>query len=401
MINRYRKIIKDILDQFILWLEAYGETSQDQYDFWASSLGQRAKSFYYRAPFVGTIAVAPFVLLESFVPAARKWFSPRRRFPIADAHYAMGFSYLFRVTGKQKYYEKAKDLLESLKTNRCQGYEYYCWGLPFDWVGNSGKSKAGTPFITVTPYVYEAFATVYELHKEEDHWLEIMHKIAEHALRDIHDKEVATGICACSYSPLSKRGCVVNASAYRAFLLAEATQRFSNNEYWRIGRKNLNFVLQSQQPNGSWPYAMEGKDSFIDHSHTCFVLKNLVKVKRITNDPKCEKAIERGVEFYLNCLIDEEGLPKPFAKAPRVTLYRRDLYDYAESINLGLLLRKQFSEFNKILGSQLEDLTTRWIKPDGSFRTRQLLLGWNNVPYHRWAQSQMFRSLSFWLNLEQ
>ena len=39
----------------------------------------------------------------------------------------------------------------------------------------------------------------------------------------------------------------------------------------------------------------------------------------------------------------------------------------------------------------------RWIKRDGSFRARRLLLGWDNVPMHRWAQSQMFRSLALLL----
>jgi hypothetical protein len=38
-----------------------------------------------------------------------------------------------------------------------------------------------------------------------------------------------------------------------------------------------------------------------------------------------------------------------------------------------------------------------WVKPDGSFRGRRLMLGWDNVPMHRWAQSQMFRSLAFYL----
>ena len=36
-------------------------------------------------------------------------------------------------------------------------------------------------------------------------------------------------------------------------------------------------------------------------------------------------------------------------------------------------------------------------KADGSFRSRRLHLGWDNVPMHRWGQSQMFRSLSFYL----
>jgi hypothetical protein len=46
-----------------------------------------------------------------------------------------------------------------------------------------------------------------------------------------------------------------------------------------------------------------------------------------------------------------------------------------------------------VVGGILKD----WIKPDGSFRSRRLHLGWDNVPMHRWAQSQMFRSLAFYL----
>jgi hypothetical protein len=39
-----------------------------------------------------------------------------------------------------------------------------------------------------------------------------------------------------------------------------------------------------------------------------------------------------------------------------------------------------------------------WQRPDGAFRARKLLIGWDDVPMHRWAQSQMFRSLSFLLS---
>jgi hypothetical protein len=45
----------------------------------------------------------------------------------------------------------------------------------------------------------------------------------------------------------------------------------------------------------------------------------------------------------------------------------------------------------------LEDLLARWQKPNGSFRGRELLVGWDNVPMHRWAQSQLFRSLCCFL----
>ena len=46
----------------------------------------------------------------------------------------------------------------------------------------------------------------------------------------------------------------------------------------------------------------------------------------------------RGTDYYLGNLFDTDGLPRPFAKAPRLTVYKRELYDCAECINLCLLL---------------------------------------------------------------
>ena len=77
-----------------------------------------------------------------------------------------------------------------------------------------------------------------------------------------------------------------------------------------------------------------------------------------------------------------------------MTVYRRELYDYAECINLCVLLRDSIPALDNVLSAVIEDLLKRWVKPDGSFRSRELWFNWDNVPMHRWAQSQMFRSLS-------
>ena len=79
-----------------------------------------------------------------------------------------------------------------------------------------------------------------------------------------------------------------------------------------------------------------------------------------------------------------------------MTVYRRELYDCAECINLCLLLRDRFPQLETSLQT-VAGILQDWVKPDGSFRSRQLLLGWDNVPMHRWAQSQMFRVLAFYL----
>jgi hypothetical protein len=390
--------IRAAIGRFVAWLDCYGETSYDHQSYFAGPLGRRAKALYYRRRLLGTLAVSPMVLSEAFLPSARRLFWRRQRFPIADAHYAMGFAGLSRTLGEQVYYSRAVYFLDVLSKNRCTGYERYGWGYPFDWETRIGTVTRETPLITTQPYVYEAFRAVYEVDKSE-HWRQIMRSIAEHALLDYRDFMTSPRAASCAYTPRpDDLGGVVNAGAYRAALLVTAGVEFGEAKYHEAGLRNMNFVLDSQNANGSWYYSTDGQRDFVDHFHTCFVLKALAKIEAIEDDARCTEGIERGVRYYIRNLFDTEGLPKPFARAPRMTLYRSELYDYAECLNLATLLRGRSPELDAIRTRVLEDTLDRWQKPDGSFRSRRLLFGWDNVPMHRWAQAQMFRSLAFILD---
>ncbi len=379
------------------WLGRYGETSYDYQTFYAGPLGRSAKALYYRKPLLGTLAVSPMVFCEAFLPAARRFFWKAQRFPIADAHYAMGFAFLSQALGQPQYYKRAVHFLEVLQETRSAGFTNYAWGYPFDWVTRNGTIVAGTPTITSLPYVYEAFLQVYQM-DADPRWRQVMQSIAQHALTDYHDKEVAPGCSTCSYTPDPEDKCgVINASAYRAFLLTRAAEDFQEEEYAKVAENNLNFVLASQNANGSWFYSTDGVRDFVDHFHTCFVMKALAKIYLLTGNSKCLEAIERGVGYYVKNLFDSNGLPIPFSKAPRLTVYRRELYDYAECVNLAVLLQGRFPELDRILPGVLTDLLDRWQKADGSFRSRQLFLGWDDVPMHRWAQSQLLRAFGFFL----
>jgi hypothetical protein len=379
--------------RFVRWLDAYGETSWDHQSFFAGPIGGRAKALYYRNRALGTLAVAPMILCEAVLPQARRLFPPRQRFPIADAHYAMGFALLAETTGEDEHYRRAVHFLEVLEQTRCPGYRHAGWGYPFDWVTRTGVMAAGTPLITTTPYVYEAFAAVHRL-DGDGRWLSMMRSAAEHAATEVPDREIAPGVASAGYNPHDREGGVINASAYRAFLLTSAARQFNRDDWHAISQRNLAFVLGAQQPDGAWFYAADGVRDFVDHFHTCFVLKALAKIDRLTGDERCRRAIENGVAYYVGHLFDDAGLPKPFARAPRLTVYRQELYDYAECINLATLLRGRFPELDARLGTTLQDLLAHWQKPDGSFRARRLLFGWDEVPMHRWAQSQAFRALA-------
>lgn len=390
--------VLNALQRFIQWLDCYGEFSHDFQTFYAGRIGQSAKALYYSKPLLGTAAVAPIIFCEAFVPSARKLFFKAQRFPIADAHYAMGFFLLANLLGEDRYYARGLHFLDVLKETRCAGYSEYCWGYPFNWVTLRGTIEEGTPLITTVPYVYEAFKEAYAC-DGDDGWLQIMRSIAQHGLVDYVDFETSPTASTCSYTPDPKDSLnVVNANAYRAFLLTSAAAEFSNDQYRRIAERNLNFVLEAQNPDGSWYYATDGKRDFVDHFHTCFVMKALAKIERMTGNARCTNAIEKGVRYYVKNLFDERGVPKPFARAPRLIVYRRELYDFAECINLGTLLRGRFSELDRVVSTTVDHLLTEWQRPDGSFRSRRLLLGWDNVPMHRWAQAQLFRSLCFSLH---
>ncbi|MGE0645953.1 MAG: hypothetical protein AB7P24_20050 [Nitrospira sp.] len=386
--------LQPMIERFTAWLDCYGEQSYDFQTFYASPIGQAAKRLYYKQKALGTLAVAPIIFCEAFLPAARRLFWKPQRFPIADAHYAMGFALLSKVLDEPKYYQRAVHFLDVLESTRCQGYSRHAWGYPFDWVGVRWTIRAETPLITTEPYVYEAFSSVFEIDKDIK-WLRTMKSVADHVAEDYVDTETSARGSRVSYTPPPEpdSGGVVNASAYRAFMLTKAALDFSEEKYRKQAERNLHFVLESQNTDGSWCYAMDGERSFVDHFHTCFVLKALAKIERLTGNPECTASIERGVSYYVDHLFDREGLPKPFSRAPRLTIYRRELYDYAECVNLAVLLRGRFPRLDHRLETVVDDLLNRWQEADGSFRSRHLLLGWDKVPMHRWAQAQLFRSL--------
>ena len=98
---------------------------------------------------------------------------------------------------------------------------------------------------------------------------------------------------------LKNRGLVVNASAYRAFVLTKAAHDLAVDKYREAAERNMRFVISSQNSDGSWFYATDGKRDIVDHIHTCFVLKALVKIEQLTGSVTCTEAIDKGISYYV------------------------------------------------------------------------------------------------------
>lgn len=382
------------IQRFTGWLDQEGYSSFDPYDIWGTSYGLWSRKIYYRNRKLGTPLVAPIVILDPFFPSLRKLFVKKDRFATADAQLLLAFLNLHAVTGEAKYLERAIKLGDEIMGYSVPGYRGPCWGYPFDWQNDRGAVWVkNTPYITCTPYCYEAFLGLFALTGNE-RYRKIAAGIAEFIYGDLRDTPTSATASAGSYSP-NDSSKVVNASAYRAYVLIDAGIRFERKDYADVGQRNLNFVLESQAADGSWLYAIDGSRSFIDNFHTCFNLKNLFKLNRLLNRSDVRDSIRRGYDYYRAHLFHPNGDPKSFAAEPRLQIATLEMYNFAEGITLGALLGDAIPEARADAQRLARRLIDDFQLPTGTFVTRVFRFGLRHTfPFLRWPQAQLYYSLT-------
>ena len=387
-------VLRDGVEAFVRWLERNGYDSYDPYDVWGTKYGLVSRRLYYRIPVLGTLLVAPVIIMEMVCPQLRRLIVEKQRFATAEAQLALGFLNLYQTSGNAIHLKKATDICESLIRMSLPGHSGHCWGYPFDWQNSEGLWKKNTPFITATPYCYEAFVSLAEITREEKYLL-VARSISKFVHDDLNDTPTSATAAAASYSPVVHDK-VINASAYRAFVLFDAAQRFDLARYREKAKKNLQFVLEEQQSDGSWLYAAgTRRESFIDHFHTCFVLKNLFKINRILADDAVRKALHEGYAYYRQNLFWADGLPKSFSKEPRMQVTRLEMYDMAEAITLGVLLKDEIPDAYQLAGSLALQVCRQFQLPDGHFITRVYFGAFRHkAAFLRWPQAQLFYALT-------
>jgi uncharacterized protein YyaL (SSP411 family) len=380
------------LAAFMRWLRSVGYTSYDQYDFWATAYGIWSKGLYYRYGQLAAPLVLPLVTADWFLPSSRRWVCLPKRFAIADAHYLMGFLALYRATREPTHLNAANALADALLASSIPGYSGHCWGYPFDWQTKRGLWKRDTPLVTTTPYVFDAFVELYETSGDRGHF-EVARSIAQFVANDIHDTPVGDG-WAATYTPCDTSQ-IINASTYRAACLARAASLFHCESYRRIAECNARFVLEQQRHDGAWPYSADDPaDQFVDHFHTCFVIQGLYRAYVVLRDRAILDAVQRGYAYYRQRLFHADGRPRPFAEAEHTQFRVLELYDHAEALELALLLRQDVPT-DDLAASIVQQLLDGLQTSQGYFVTRVSTGGLRNrVPYHRWAQAQVFCALA-------
>ena len=85
-----------------------------------------------------------------------------------------------------------------------------------------------------------------------------------------------------------------------------------------LAERAARYVVNNQQPDGSWLYGAEPKQAWIDNFHTAYVLFSLKRIIDLSiRKNEFQTALERGYQYWKNNFFLAEGWPK---------YYDHDLY---------------------------------------------------------------------------
>jgi hypothetical protein len=314
--------------------------------------------------------------------------------PKGGALFLLGNLNLLRHTQKELYANEAYILFQRLKHSMIPRKTGNAWGYNFDWQARAFFVPQGTPNVVTSVYVGRALLEYYRQFNDAEA-LDMALGIVEFILDEMIHHEDANVLC-FNYIP-GKDAEVHNASLLAASFLAETLPYLPEERQDSVRQKVLKatrFSVADINPDGSWPYGTKPFHRWVDNFHTAFNIESLLIISDRLNTDEFMPILTKVLEYYLNHLFNEEGLPKYYNNK----LYPIDVHVIAEAIVLLQALGKAnmawFPEPMRKIERAMLDLVQHFQDPKGYFYYQRTAQGWNKIPYIRWGQAWMFYALS-------
>lgn len=390
--------LKDQITVLLTYVQNDEFKSYDYYDWWATELGQHAKQWAYRTEPVGHLLFTlPLLACELWLPFLRKPFGIKKRiYPITIAHHGLACLERYKYIGEADWLQNAKDDADLLTSLAIPGAKGLCWGFPFTWSANVGIIPPNQPAATQTSYGFDLFEQLWIATGDEtyrDRLLSVARAMDEEYIDLPHPSGLAHTYHGRGYGDV-----IANAISYRMRILAGAAF-YGAQQFAEKARKLALYLLKSQRPDGSWLYGETPKNQFIDHYHTCFVIKNLHRANLVLSLPEISSAVEKGIGYYWENLFDENGQPQPFAKQIRSNIIKYESYDFAECLGLFALLGPGHGFTRERLELILQFFLRNFVLPDNALRFRVYRFpSANGYPYFRFGMTAAILSLAQLLN---
>lgn len=340
----------------------------------------------------------------------------------------------FRMTGDISDLNQAKEFADWLVENRSPGCSGAAWGYNFDWPNRNAIFPAGTPTIVNTAYIAEALLDLFEVTGDEKYKV-VAVSSAEFLLKDLNRSGPEDEFC-FSYTPQDQTQ-IHNANMLGAALLArickvldssvdgqeptppcghpsrggeflespppegrmEQRDRRGGSETSDLAARikeaaiaSMRFSINRQQPNGSWLYGTEPRNSWIDSYHTGYNLLAIQRFNAVFKSTENENSIKRGYSFYLDNFFTPEG----FVKYYHDRTYPWDGHAMAHALltldELKELEPERSRSVREKVLARIQD--TFWDEGRGCFIYLVSKRWKNRIDYYRWVQCWMFYALT-------
>jgi len=275
-----------------------------------------------------------------------------------------------------------REFLAGLLSMKIDGYSGACWGYNFDWQSRNFFAPRNTP--TIVPTAFAARALI-EAGTDDE-----ARSVCEFIVKDLpRTIETESELC-FSYAPNTNTS-IFNASLLAAEVLASVGAQTGETELIDLADRAARYVLNNQQPDGSWLYGTDPKQSWIDNFHTAYVLfslKRIIDVSSRRHD--FQPALERGYRYWKENFFLADGWPKYYDH----DLYPADAHAAASAIVTFLECRELDDDALK-LAQTIATWTIQNLRGTrGFFYYQRRRFYTVRKPYMRWTQAWMLYALS-------
>lgn len=377
--------MQTVYDQLLAWCRKHDFAGHDPFDALNSRLFQAtpiANSRAARLLWTQLLKRSPADLRSAaLVPAERN--------AKGIALFVLAQLARYRRLRNEEAEAQARNLLSMLLSMQVEGCSGAAWGYNFDWQSRNFFAPRGTPTIVPTAFAARALIEASQAFNDDD-YLDAARSVCDFILRDLpRTVDTETELC-FSYAPNSNTR-IFNASLLAAEVLACVGKLTDDTALCREAERAARYVINQQQPNGSWIYGTEPNQSWIDSFHTAYILFSLKRIiAAYPLSEEFEQALKRGFSYWKETFFLADGWPKYYDD----DAYPADAHAAASAI-VTLLECRDLDESSTTLAQQIASWTISNLHDtEGFFYYQRRRFYTVRKPYMRWTQAWMLYALA-------
>ncbi len=278
--------------------------------------------------------------------------------------------------------------VDGLERTRSAAFSEPCWGYHFDVQTRVFFYPRTQPNTIATAFAGLGLLDAYEA-RGEQRCLQLAMGAGDFFLCHVPQTDTGNGAY-FGYLPGDSTP-IHNANMLICALLARLSVATGRGELSAAAAAGLEYTVNRQRADGSWPYGEKPHLDWVDGFHTGYVLDCLLTcIETGVGGPDAEAAWRRGLRFYGEALVEADGTPR-YTPASRYPVDAQCAAQAIETFSRASSREPCLAERRwEVFGYSLRRLARR----DGAFAFQRERLWLNGTPHMRWVQAPMLKALT-------